>query len=159
MLVHYKSLASTSGPQYAEAGSLCSPVTKPFICDQTIAPGPNLHTLPNRSSVTKLSPVKKKKTFTSDIIIHPLQMTKRFTCDYSCVSTSKVYVPHFARLAVFVDRFMWDYNGKPLLRTDTDEKWINNNYNFGINDCRACNLWQRKFGRVLEPYRGQIIHR
>ena len=36
-------------------------------------------------------------------------------------------------------------------RTDTDEKWINNNYNFGINDCRACNLWQRKFGRVLEP--------
>ena len=37
-------------------------------------------------------------------------------------------------------------------RTDTDEKWINNNYNFGINDCRACNLWQRKFGRVLEPY-------
>ena len=36
-------------------------------------------------------------------------------------------------------------------RTDTDAKWINNNYNFGINDCRACNLWQRKFGRVLEP--------
>ena len=36
-------------------------------------------------------------------------------------------------------------------RTDTDEKWINNNYNFGINDCRACNLWQRKCGRVLEP--------
>ena len=36
-------------------------------------------------------------------------------------------------------------------RTDTDEKWINNNYNFGINDYRACNLWQRKFGRVLEP--------
>ena len=36
-------------------------------------------------------------------------------------------------------------------RTDTDEKWINNNYNFGINDCRACNLWQNKFGRVLEP--------
>ena len=36
-------------------------------------------------------------------------------------------------------------------RTDTDEKWINNNYNFGINDCRACNLWQRKFGRVFEP--------
>ena len=36
-------------------------------------------------------------------------------------------------------------------RTDTDEKWINNNYNFGINGCRACNLWQRKFGRVLEP--------
>ena len=36
-------------------------------------------------------------------------------------------------------------------RTDTDEKWIKNNYNFGINDCRACNLWQRKFGRVLEP--------
>ena len=35
-------------------------------------------------------------------------------------------------------------------RTDTDEKWINNSYNFGINDCRACNLWQRKFGRVLE---------
>ena len=35
-------------------------------------------------------------------------------------------------------------------RTDTDAKWINNNYNFGINDCRACNLWQRKFGRVLE---------
>ena len=36
-------------------------------------------------------------------------------------------------------------------RTDTDEKWINNNYNFGINDCRECNLWQRNFGRVLEP--------
>ena len=36
-------------------------------------------------------------------------------------------------------------------RADTDAKWINNNYNFGINDCRACNLWQRKFGRVLEP--------
>ena len=67
----------------------------------------------------------------------------------SCVPTSKVYVPHFARLAVFVDRFLWDYNGKPLLKTD--EKWINNNYNCGINDCRGCNLWQRKFGRVLEP--------
>ena len=39
----------------------------------------------------------------------------------------------------------------PYSRTDTDAKWINNNYNFGINDCRACNLWQRKFGRVLEP--------
>ena len=36
-------------------------------------------------------------------------------------------------------------------KTDTDEKWINNSYNFDINDCRACNLWQRKFGRVLEP--------
>ena len=36
-------------------------------------------------------------------------------------------------------------------RTDSDEKWISNNYNFGINDCGACNLWQRKFGRVLEP--------
>ena len=36
-------------------------------------------------------------------------------------------------------------------RTDTDEKWINNSYNFDINDCRACSLWQRKFGRVLEP--------
>ena len=35
-------------------------------------------------------------------------------------------------------------------RTDTDKKLINNNYNFGINDCRACNLWQRKFGHVLE---------
>ena len=36
-------------------------------------------------------------------------------------------------------------------RTDTDEIWISTNYNFGINDCRSCNLWQRKFGRVLEP--------
>ena len=36
-------------------------------------------------------------------------------------------------------------------RTDTDDKWMNNSYNFDINDCRACNLWQRKFGRVLEP--------
>ena len=35
--------------------------------------------------------------------------------------------------------------------TDTDEKWNNNNYNFGINDCRACNRWQRKCGRVLDP--------
>ena len=35
----------------------------------------------------------------------------------SCVPTSKVSVPHFAHLAVFVDRFMWDYNGKPLSGT------------------------------------------
>ena len=34
----------------------------------------------------------------------------------SCVPTSKVSVPHFARLAVFVDRFLWDYNGKPLFK-------------------------------------------
>ena len=34
----------------------------------------------------------------------------------SCVLTSKVSVPHFARLAVFVDRFLWDYNGKPLFK-------------------------------------------
>ena len=32
-------------------------------------------------------------------------------------------------------------------RTDTDEKWTYNNYRFGINDCRACNIWQRKFRR------------
>ena len=43
-------------------------------------------------------------------------------------------------------------------RTDTDEKWIKNNYNFGINDCRACNLWQRKFGRVLEPLEDLYEH-
>ena len=64
---------------------------------------------------------------------------------------SKVSVPHFARLAVFVDRFLWIITVNLYSRTDTDEKWINNNYNFGINDCRACNLRQRKFGRVLEP--------
>ena len=79
-----------------------------------------------------------------------------FTCfeqsrALSCVPTSKVYVPHFARLAVFVDRFLWDYNGKPLFKDRHRRKIVNNNYNFGINDCRACNLWQRKFGRVLEP--------
>ena len=34
----------------------------------------------------------------------------------SCVPTSKVSLPHFARLAVFVDRFLWDYNGKPLFK-------------------------------------------
>ena len=34
----------------------------------------------------------------------------------SCVPTSKVSVPHFARLAVIVDRFLWDYNGKPLFK-------------------------------------------
>ena len=36
-------------------------------------------------------------------------------------------------------------------RTDTYEKWTNNNYRFGINDCSVCNLWERKFGCVLEP--------
>ena len=69
----------------------------------------------------------------------------------SCVPTSKVSVPHFARLAVFVDRFLWDYNGKPLFKDRHRRKMDHNNYNFNINDCRACNLWQRKFGRVLEP--------
>ena len=34
----------------------------------------------------------------------------------SCVPTGKVSVPHFARLAVFVDRFLCDYNGKPLFK-------------------------------------------
>ena len=34
----------------------------------------------------------------------------------SCVPTNKVSAPHFARLAVFVDRFLWDYNGKPLFK-------------------------------------------
>ena len=68
-----------------------------------------------------------------------------------CVPTSKVSVPHFARIAVFVDIFLWDYNGKPLLKDRHRRKRINNSYNFDINDCRACNLWQRKFGRVLEP--------
>ena len=38
------------------------------------------------------------------------------TPNLSCVPTSKVSVPHFARLAVFVDRFLWDYNGKPLFK-------------------------------------------
>ena len=31
-------------------------------------------------------------------------------------STSKVSVPYFSCLAVFVDRFLWDYNGKPLFK-------------------------------------------
>ena len=36
-------------------------------------------------------------------------------------------------------------------KTDTDEKLTNINYRFVINDCRACNLWQRKCARVHEP--------
>ena len=36
--------------------------------------------------------------------------------DSSCVHTSKVSMPHIARPAVFVDRFLWDYNGKPLFK-------------------------------------------
>ena len=42
--------------------------------------------------------------------------SRELTIDLSCVPTSKVSVPHFARLAVFIDRFLWDYNGKPLFK-------------------------------------------
>ena len=34
----------------------------------------------------------------------------------SCVYTGKVSVSHLARLAVFVARFLWDYNGKSLFK-------------------------------------------
>ena len=47
--------------------------------------------------------------------------------------------------------FSWIITVNLYSGTDTYEKWTNKNYRYGINDCRACNLLQRKFGRVLEP--------
>ena len=32
-------------------------------------------------------------------------------------------MPHFARLAVFVNRFLWDYNGKPLFKDRHRQKF------------------------------------
>ena len=37
-------------------------------------------------------------------------------------------------------------------RTDIDETETNNNYRFVINDCRACNLWQRKLPVYFNLY-------
>ena len=79
-------------------------------------------------------------------------------CDISFFLVNKAAFPRAKFLCHFshaLQSLLTDFCGIITInlysRTDTDEKWINNNYNFGINDCRACNLWQKKFARVIEP--------
>ena len=52
-------------------------------------------------------PVLNAHFFTSNALLESTE-GREWPYKLSCVPTSKVSVPHFARLAVFVDRFLWD---------------------------------------------------